>query len=106
MQDTPETDPPEAALPPHLRLLRNLVTVLTGTMILGVIAIVALLVIRLNAPAAPVVIDPGAFAVPEGTRIVGYSHVGDAAVLVGAGGTIWVFDRATGDLRQEFRIGE
>lgn len=59
MSDTP---PP---LPPSLRLLRVLVTVLTVVMIAGVITIVALLVTRL--PGATVRVPP-ALALPEGAE--------------------------------------
>ena len=42
---------PEPELPPSLRFLKRLVTVLTITMILGVITVVGLLVTRLTAVA-------------------------------------------------------
>ncbi|KGK79259.1 hypothetical protein PM03_07030 [Thalassobacter stenotrophicus] len=50
-------------LPPHLRLLKTLVTVLTGVMILGVIVVVGLLVTRFPTP----VTAPEALQLPEGT---------------------------------------
>ena len=48
-------------LPPHLRLLKTLVTVLTGVMILGVIVVVGLLVTRFPAP----VTAPDALQLPD-----------------------------------------
>ncbi len=48
-----------------LRFLRRLVTVLTATMILGVLTIVLLLVIRLQTPRPP--LFPDTIALPEGT---------------------------------------
>ena len=52
-------------LPPGLRFLRQLVTVLTVVMIVGVVLIAALLVIRLNQPALalPDQVDRGREAV-------------------------------------------
>jgi hypothetical protein len=46
MTETPLKEP---ELPPSLRFLKHLVTVLTLTMIVGVITVVAVLVTRLNA---------------------------------------------------------
>lgn len=54
-------------LPPDLRFLKTLVTVLTGVMIVGVIAIVALLVTRL--PGAVVTL-PQQLEIPDGVRVV------------------------------------
>lgn len=49
-------------LPPYLRLLKTLVTVLTGVMILGVIVVVGLLVTRFPSP----VTAPDALQLPDG----------------------------------------
>ena len=81
-------------------------TVLTAVMILGVITIVALLVIRLNAPPAPVFIAPGDFALPPGVGVVGLSVIDGYSVIVGDDGLIRVYDRAPTTRVQEFRIGE
>lgn len=97
MNDAPA--PPNGPLPPELRFLKTLVTILTATMILGVITIVVLLVIRLKAP-APAPLLPAAITLPEG------SHA--EAVTVGRGwvavvtdrGQILIFDGQSGKLRQ------
>ena len=81
-------------------------TVLTAVMILGVITIVALLVIRLNADPAPVFITPGDFALPPGVGVVGLSVMDGHSVIVGDDGVIRVYDRASRALVQEFRIGK
>lgn len=74
MTGTPEED----TLPPSLRFLKHLVTALTLTMIVGVIAIVALLVTRLpHLGSAPVI--PPALVLPAGAEA--------AAVTMGSG---WV----------------
>lgn len=96
----------DGTLPANLRFLKTLVTVLTAVMILGVIAIVALLVIRLNADPAPLMIAPGDFALPPGVGVVGLSVIDGQAVLVGDDRVIRVYDGANRALLQEFRIGE
>jgi len=96
----------EADLPPHLTLLRRLVTLLMVVMIAGVIAIVALLVIRLNADTAPVLVTPEHFPRPEGTRVLGYSLVGDQAVIVSDDRVIRVYDTASGVLLQTFELSD
>ena len=64
---TDRTSPSPAAEPANLRWLRRLVTTLTAVLILGVIAIVALLVIRLNAVATgPSLALPAEIALPDG----------------------------------------
>lgn len=74
MSDMTPSDPaPEPPLPPEIRFLKILVTALTVTMILGLVAIVGLLVIRLRA-APPVLPElPAAITLPEGTRAVSLS---------------------------------
>jgi uncharacterized integral membrane protein len=103
MNTPPDAELPEA-LPASLRFLKGLVTVLTAVMILGVIAIVGLLVIRLNADPAPIVIAPGDFALPQGVSVVGISVIGDQSVIVGDDGVIRVYDSQSRALVQEFRI--
>ncbi|MFW5880989.1 MAG: DUF6476 family protein [Roseicyclus sp.] len=94
----------EAGLPRDLRFLKVLVTVLTAAMILGVIAIVTLLVIRLNDVAAPIRLEPGAFVLPEGVGMLGISLVDDVAVVVGDDGVIRLYDAATRDLLREVPV--
>ena len=93
-------------LPANLRFLKALVTVLTAVMILGVIAIVALLVIRLNAAPAPILIAPGDFALPPGVGVVGLSVIDGQSVIVGDDGVIRVYDSASRALLREIALGE
>lgn len=102
MDDTPETD--ETALPPDLRFLKGLVTVLTAIMILGVLAIVALLVIRLNADTQALLVHPELFALPEGAATLSYSLVGDSVVIVTDDEMIRVFDAINHELVQEMPV--
>ena len=57
--------------PANLRFLRRLVTTLTATMIVGLIAIFTVLVIRLQSPVA---IFPKITALPEGTQVISVSR--------------------------------
>ncbi|MBO6605119.1 DUF6476 family protein [Rhodophyticola sp.] len=105
MNDTPQddNDPP---LPGHLKLLRNLVTVLTVVMIGGVITIVALLVIRMSGAPAPALVFPDSFPMPAGVAITGYSQTGTAAILVSDDDHIRVFDLATGEMTHEIDLAD
>ena len=79
------TPPEEPELPPSLRMLKRLVTVLTVTMILGVITVVGLLVIRMpQFNAAPVL--PASLTLPDGATA--------AAVTMGTG---WIAVVTTDD---------
>jgi hypothetical protein len=104
MDEAPE-DGDEAQLPRDLRFLKGLVTVLTAVMIGGVIAIVTLLVIRLNAdPPAPVVVDPGLFPLPDGVTATGISIVDGRTVIVGGDGVIRVYDSDSRALLDEIDL--
>ena len=92
----------EPAPPPELRFLKLLVIALAGVMIAGIIAIVALLALRLPQPAAPLAL-PERVVLPEGARPEAVSFGRDWVLVVteGATGTeALVYDRATGALRQ------
>ncbi len=102
--EPPETSSAEDDLPPQLRWLKRLVTVLTATMIGGVLAITALLVIRLNADTAPVVIAPGDFVLPQGVGLVGFSVVDGRTVILGDDGVIRVYDSESRALLRDFTI--
>jgi uncharacterized integral membrane protein len=102
--EPPETSGAEGDLPPQLRWLKRLVTILTVTMIAGVLAITALLVIRLNTDAAPVVIAPGDFVLPEGVGLVGFSVVDGRTVIVGDDGVIRIYDSESRALLQDIII--
>ncbi|PWK60943.1 hypothetical protein C7455_103143 [Roseicyclus mahoneyensis] len=102
--EPPETSGTEGDLPPQLRWLKRLVTVLTVSMIGGVLAITVLLVIRLNADTAPVVIAPGDFVLPEGVGLVGFSIVDGRTVIVGDDGVIRIYDSESRVLMRDFTI--
>ena len=104
MKTPPDAELPET-LPASLRFLKGLVTVLTAVMILGVLTVVALLVIRLNAGSAPLLVAPGNFTLPDGVGAVGISAIDGFSVIVGDDGVIRVYDSETFAPVQEFRIG-
>ena len=95
-------EPADFPEPPRLRQLRWLVNALTATLIVGVIAIVTLLVIRLGpVPQAPRL--PPAVRLPAGesARAVTFGSGWLAVVTVDDGGRerIRVLDARTGDER-------
>ena len=99
-------DDTELGLPPSLRYLKVLVTVLTAIMIFGVLTIIALLVIRLNDNGRPILVHPELFDLPAGVGTVGYSVVNDYTVLIGDDGVIRVFSSDTRALIEEHRLQE
>ncbi|WP_290686768.1 MULTISPECIES: DUF6476 family protein [unclassified Haematobacter] len=95
--------PPPEALPPSLRFLKLLVTVLTATLIIGVLTIVVLLVTRLPRAAAPPPL-PETVTLPDGTTPIAFTQGTDWYAVVTAENEILIFDRATGALRQRVEI--
>jgi hypothetical protein len=98
MNKAPEETPVGlAALPPQLRYLRWLVTVLTGVMIAGFVVLIAALVIRLNADPLPL---PDRIALPDGVTAHAFTQGTDWFAVVTDDDRIFIYDRATGTLRQ------
>jgi hypothetical protein len=81
-----------------------LVTVLTAVMILGVVAIVGLLVIRLQAPVTATLPLPGTIALPQGVTALSFTQARDWYAVVTDTDEILIFDRATGAMRQRVVI--
>ena len=88
-------------LPPSLRGLKRLVTTLTLVMILGFLVLIAALVIRLNADPLPL---PDQISLPEGVRAQAFTQGTDWFAVVTDAGTILIYDRTTGRLRQTVMI--
>ncbi|TMV39974.1 hypothetical protein FGG78_42510, partial [Thioclava sp. BHET1] len=69
MQETPDMDrSAPAGTEPTIRFLKLLVTVLTGTMIVGLITIIALLVIRFHGDGDALVL-PNGLKLPAGEQV-------------------------------------
>ena len=92
-----DIEPPEE--PANLAFLRRLVTVLTVIMIGGVVTVVALLVIRLNAGPTPLPL-PDTITLPDGATATTFTVGSDWYGVVTQDNRILIYDRVTGTLRQ------
>jgi Flp pilus assembly protein protease CpaA len=97
-----ETSLKEPQLPPSLRLLQRLVTILTVTMILGVITVVGLLVTRMPQPNAGPVL-PSALVLPAGAKAAAVTMGTGWIAVVTTDDHILIFDK-DGKLRQNLTI--
>lgn len=102
MDGTPNED--EGTLPPELNFLRRLVTVLTATMILGVLVIIVLLVIRLWGDTAFRL--PEQIVLPEGATISAFTKGDGWYAVVTGDQQILIYDAKSGELRQSVHVGE
>ncbi|WP_439122594.1 DUF6476 family protein [Marivita sp.] len=98
MDNIPNDQLPE---PPNLRFLRRLVTVLTVTMIAGVIMITAMIVIRYNQSAVPL---PEMIFLPDGTTATAFTQARNWYAVVTDDDRILIFARDTGHLLQTVAI--
>ncbi len=85
-----------------LTFLRRLVTVLTATMIIGVVVIIALLVLRLNS--VPSVALPEQIVLPEGARATAYTQGSGWIAVVTDDNRILIFSPDGRNVRQEIAI--
>jgi len=91
----------DTAWPSQLRWLKRLVTALAGVMILGFLVLIAALVIRLSANPLPL---PERIVLPEGTSAVAFTQGTDWFAVVTDDDRILIYDRATGQQRQEIAV--
>ena len=82
----------EQAKVPELAWLRRVVTGLALAMGLGVVALVAILWLRLSQPPLPDL--PAEIALPAGARAVAVTFARDWTVVVTEAGEVLVYDRA------------
>jgi Flp pilus assembly protein protease CpaA len=98
------TDAPDPALPPSLRFLKWLVIILTLTMIVGVITVVAVLVTRMpQAFSAPAPSLPDGVTLPEGSEARAVTFGTGWIAVVTTDDRILIFGR-DGQLRQDVAI--
>jgi len=103
MKDAPLSE--TASLPPDLVFLKRLVTILTVTMILGLIIVIGLLVTRLSQMkqvAAPLL--PADIQLPAGTSARAVTMGPGWIAVVTDGNEILILDGTTGALRQRVAI--
>lgn len=89
--------------PANLKFLRRLVTVLTGTMIVGVVVIIGLLVMRINTKPAVLAL-PDSITLPDGASASAYTVGKGWYAVVTTRNEILIFDRESGALRQTIQI--
>ena len=89
--------------PANLKFLRRLVTTLTAVMIVGVVVLISLVVIRLSG-GAPALAVPDVIELPDGAVATAFTQGADWYAVVTEGDTILIYDRASGDLRQQVQI--
>lgn len=104
MNDAPVDADAGTGLPPQLRFLKALVTILAGTMIIGLITIIALLVIRLPAATASRPVLPASISLPEGEAARAVTFGSGWIAVVTERDEILVLDAETGALRQRVPI--
>ena len=103
MDNNKSTPIEEFELPPSLRFLRQLVTVLTGVMIVGVVMIIALLVIRLNADPAPAL--PASITLPDGSTPVAFTQTANWYAIVTSDNKILIY-ALDGQLRDTITVSQ
>jgi hypothetical protein len=97
MAHTPEDEAPVALSGP-VRALQWLVIGLTASMMVGVIAVVAVIVTRFPTPATPPL--PSELVLPAGAEALSVAQGRDWVGIVTTDDRILIYDRATGALRQ------
>jgi hypothetical protein len=103
MDNDKSTPIEEFELPPSLRFLRQLVTVLTGVMIVGVVMIIALLVIRLNADPTPAL--PASITLPDGSTPVAFTQTANWYAIVTSDNKILIYT-LDGQLRDTVNVSQ
>jgi len=99
--------PLEPEEPANLKFLRRLVTLLTGTMIVGVVVIIGLLVMRINGKPAPVSTGPelpASITLPDGAQATAFTMGKGWYAVVTDGDAILIYDADSGELRQTVQV--
>ncbi|WP_147124377.1 DUF6476 family protein [Shimia ponticola] len=107
MNSSSDKSPEPFEEPANLRFLRRLVTVLTATMIIGVITIVGLLVMRLNTPIAAdraTEFSATEIAVPAGAVVTAVTRTENEVLVVTEDRRLLMFDRSGQTLLREIPL--
>ena len=96
MDETPESFDPSL-----LRYLKTLVTALTGVMIVGLVAVIYLLVIRLNADVPPL---PSRIVLPEGVNAQAFTQGEGWFAVVTEDNRILIYGRDGATVVQDIEI--
>ena len=91
--------------PANLKFLRRLVTVLTGTMIVGVVVIIGLIVMRITSEPARMAL-PDSITLPDGVRATAFTVGAGWYAVVSGDNEILIYDQTSGELRQTIKIEE
>ena len=94
---------PEGEEVKSLKLLRWLVTVLTAVMIVGFVILIGFLVTQFPGREDGMVL-PESITLPDGSQAVAFTQGSDWYAIVDQSDTILIFDRISGDLRQQIAI--
>ncbi|MBU2981843.1 hypothetical protein KO498_08445 [Lentibacter algarum] len=100
MNDTPE-GLDEAVDPSLVRFLKILVSTLAGVMIVGLVAVIYLLVIRLNADVPEL---PARIVLPEGVKAQAFTQGEGWFAVVTEDGRILIFGRDGATILQDIAI--
>ena len=101
MSETPEGLEENEVDPSLVRYLKLLVTTLAGVMIVGLVAVIALLVIRLNDKPAML---PETVVLPKGVEAKAVTMGETWYAIVTQGDEILIFERLSGKLHQRVLI--
>ena len=99
-----DSAPPEVGLPPSLRFLKWLVIVLTLTMIVGVITVVAVIVTRMPGAMRNSLPLPDNITLPDGAKAQAFTQGDDWYAVVTTEDRILIYNRASGALMQEITL--
>lgn len=95
-------DPQPIVEPNNLRFLRVLITVLTGTMIVGLLTIIGLFVMRFSATGTPPL--PETVTLPAGQTARAVTYGPGWYAIVTDSDEILIYGRDSGTLRQRVQI--
>ncbi len=97
-----EKNPQDIPEPANLRFLRRLITVLTLTMIFGLLTIIGLIVMRFTGEVEPPL--PTEIVLPDGAKVQSFTIGSDWAAVVTQDNRIIVFNRDDYSIRQTIQI--